>query len=795
MGIAFHKVWRDLWNHKGRTLLVVFSISIGVLAVGMIVASNTLLARQMTLSHQASHPSHATLFLNSSIDDNTLRSLARLPGIAEIDGWSETSIRWKPTLDGEWQTATLIALSDYRDQKFDFIELSAGRWPDEETVAVEFNHVLPYNLPASGNPIYFEVNDRAKPLTLSGLVRDPQQLPPPFTYQPAFYITRDTLKLLGLPSEYAQLRFTVPTYSKQQVELAASAIEAKLDKLEVTVGLVRITDPQRHALQDIIDGLALILTVMAFLSLGLGTTLVINTVNAVIAQQIPQIGLMKTVGGLTWQIATLYLAGVVVYCLLSLLLAVPLGALGGDLLARWILTLFNAPAAPFEILRLSLFAQILAGLLIPILAALWPILRGASISVCEALNSYGVDTSRYGASLLDRALGRVRGLPSMLVLMLRNTFRRVGRAALIEITLTAAGAIFMMVSSTHNSFRVTFEKIFESFGADVVIEFEQPQRIDEIVPMIQTRPNVAQVEMWVWTAAKARVPGANGLLSKYEVLVRGIPADSELFTPNLAAGRALSPSDDRGLLLNQKLARKMGLGVGDQVELELGGRKSVWLIVGLIYDLTGQDQNTAYLDRDALNEEMHWVGRATVAEIRATAHTPEAQVAIEKDLRRYFESLQIGVNYTETALASQQTMMAQFDIIINLLLIMTFMIAIVGSVGLSGALSINVLERRREIGVMRTVGASSGDIGIVFVGEGLLLGILSWAQAVPISILAGRYFVDAIGSAINFPATYYYSVNGVWLWLGIVAALSLVASWVPAQQATHISVRESLAYE
>jgi putative ABC transport system permease protein len=86
-------------------------------------------------------------------------------------------------------------------------------------------------------------------------------------------------------------------------------------------------------------------------------------------------------------------------------------------------------------------------------------------------------------------------------------------------------------------------------------------------------------------------------------------------------------------------------------------------------------------------------------------------------------------------------------------------------------------------------------VGFVFVTEGLLLGIISWAQAVPISVVAGRYFVDAIGEVIDFPAVYHYSLAGVWTWLAIVAVLSLLASWLPARRATRISVRESLAYE
>ena len=796
MGVALRKVWRDLWNNKGRTILVVLSIGVGVLAVGMIIASNTLLTRQMTISQKASHPSNVIMYLDGLIDDDTVASIARLPEVEEAQGVTAYDVRWKPTLDSEWKQATVIALDDYERQTFDLVELRSGAWPGSDSVAVEFNHVAPYGVPPNGSVIYFEVNNRPKVVTVGGTVRDPQQFPPPFAQQATFYAARDMLVLLGGYHDYSQLKFTIPEYSKANADYAASVVENRLNSLGVPVGFIQTQDPSRHFLQDMMDGIGLVLGVMAFLSLLLSTVLVVNTMNALIAQQVPQIGIMKTVGGLSQEIAVLYLAAVCVYCFLSLAIAVPFGALGGDALARWMLRLINVPTAPFEVLQTALLAQVFTGLLIPLLAAMWPVMQGVAISVRQALSTYGVGTGRYGLGFMDKVLGRIQGLPRMTALSLRNTFRRMGRVALTEITLVAAGAIFMMVLNTHYSFNKTIEQLFSGFGFDVIIGFDKLQRVDEVVPLIESRPDVERAEMWLWRTAKAKAPGADGPGSEYEIFLRAIPKDTELFRPELTAGRNLNPDDGHALLLNQKLARKMGLGVGDQVVLDLGeAGETQWTIVGLIFDLGGRDQNTAYLHRDTLAADLNQVGRASVAEIRAIAPTLAAQEAIEKDLRAFFETRGIRLSWTDTSIKSRENANAQFSILTTILLIMTFLIATVGSIGLSGTLSINVLERRREIGVMRAVGASSLDVGLIFMGEGLLLGVLSWAQAVPISLLASRYFVQVLGEVIDFPAVYHFSVNGVWIWLAIVVVLSLLASWLPSWRATQLSVRESLAYE
>jgi putative ABC transport system permease protein len=235
--------------------------------------------------------------------------------------------------------------------------------------------------------------------------------------------------------------------------------------------------------------------------------------------------------------------------------------------------------------------------------------------------------------------------------------------------------------------------------------------------------------------------------------------------------------------------------LGDTVVMDLDDNgESEWTVVGLLFDLSG-NQSTAYVHLETLNTELNLTGRGGVVEIRSTAFTLESQERLARELKEYLDAKGLKVGFTATAASDQEQSNAQFSILTTLLLIMTFLIAIVGSFGLSGTLSINVLERRREIGVMRAVGASSGDVGFVFMTEGLLLGILSWIIAIPLSLVAGQYFVTAIGDVIDFPCIYFYSVQGVWIWLGVVTVLSIVASWLPARRATQISVRESLAYE
>ena len=126
---------------------------------------------------------------------------------------------------------------------------------------------------------------------------------------------------------------------------------------------------------------------------------------------------------------------------------------------------------------------------------------------------------------------------------------------------------------------------------------------------------------------------------------------------------------------------------------------------------------------------------------------------------------------------------------------MAAVIALIGGVGLSGILSLSVLERRREIGVMRAIGASSWQVIRLFIGEGVLLGLISWLIALPLSIpLAHIFTTQGLSIALNQQLAYQFTPTGAGLWLVIITILAMIASVLPARAAAQISVRESLAY-
>lgn len=136
------------------------------------------------------------------------------------------------------------------------------------------------------------------------------------------------------------------------------------------------------------------------------------------------------------------------------------------------------------------------------------------------------------------------------------------------------------------------------------------------------------------------------------------------------------------------------------------------------------------------------------------------------------------------------------DILVILLLAMVVLISIVGGLGLAITMSLNVLERTREIGILRSLGAQNGIVRRVVIVEGLVIGLVSWLISIPCSIPLAIWLGDSLGnSLLARPLDYIFSIPAVLSWLVLTVVIAVIASIVPAQSAARITIRDALVYE
>jgi putative ABC transport system permease protein len=379
-------------------------------------------------------------------------------------------------------------------------------------------------------------------------------------------------------------------------------------------------------------------------------------------------------------------------------------------------------------------------------------------------------------------------------LSLRNTFRRKGRLLLTLFTLTIGGAIFISVFNVQRSLNDYIAQIGRYFVADVTLSFDRPYRIDEITQVVMDIPHVTYVEGWSYVAAE--------ILRSDDTVVENLgilapPADSKLVDSVLIEGRWLLPGDENAIAISEAIWSDFpNLHPGDTLHLKINGRADDWIVVG-IFRFVSRDQIIAYATYDYVTQKLlNLPGQSFSYRVVTDEHTLAYQKHMSADIDTYLRQRGYSVSQVEAGLMTLQTASEGLGVLVTFLLIMALLTAVVGSIGLTGTMGMNVLERTREIGVMRAIGAVDWQIIKSVMTEGVLIGMISWFLGVifsfPITLLLNRIISLAI---FNSPSQFTLNIWGFLIWLGLVLILSALASALPARNAARLTIREVLAYE
>jgi putative ABC transport system permease protein len=283
----------------------------------------------------------------------------------------------------------------------------------------------------------------------------------------------------------------------------------------------------------------------------------------------------------------------------------------------------------------------------------------------------------------------------------------------------------------------------------------------------------------------------------------GVPVRGSMYQPLIVAGRWLEPGDDddknRVIVMNRKTADDNHIKVGDTLTLDLGALgQDRWRVIGLYQAIYGGDLNTRdsiYAPQATAFEATKKYNQGAQLYVRTRYHNQVYADEAAARIRNLFDERKMNVASSETVYDIRRDAQDQFSTIVTMLMALAIVVAMVGGIGLMGALSISVVERTKEIGVLRAIGARSRAILGMFVMEGVLQGAMSWALAVPLSLVLGQAASNAMGQVMfQTDLSYQYDLAAVGIWLAIILIISALASILPARSATRVSVRQSLAY-
>ena len=783
----WQKVGRDLWLHKSRTALVVSAICIGIIGAGAVLNAWSLLRRATRLEFDGSNPASAVL-RTDSVNAALLSRVRAMPAIANAQA-QRITVASARTQEG-WRTALLMARDDFATNAIGAIKPDHGAWPpDPDQVIVEHSSVEFAGI-AVGDSLEIQVGDGpSATLRVGGVARDVGLAPGWMEHVVYIFVAPATLARLGVDSSMSELSIVVRDKSLDRagVQRVANDVRTVVEASGRRVADVNVPVPGRHIHAGQIDSLLYTQGAFALLALLLSGVLVVNLVSAMLTGQVREIGVMKAMGARDGQIARMYLALALVLGVVACIISIPIALVLGRLYAEFTASILNFDVSAFTIPWWSFALQIGVGLVMPVVAAAVPIARGCRISVSDALRDLGIAGG--GDAVPAGLLSRAGGLSRPVLLSLRNAFRRRQRMALTLATLSIGGAVYLGALNLRAAVIGSVDLLFEANRFDMVVRFAQPHSADSIVATMRALPGVAAVE--AWSGARAAVSTVEGPLGN-TFPITAPPAATTLLKARVDRGHWLQAGANE-LVTNRRLIEEdPSLDVGREVTLVIGGRPSRWRVVGAAE--TGPSA-MAYASREALAATTGRAG-ATSAVVAASVGGAASQLELLRRLRGDLQDLGFEVSSTQSMTQQRAIVEDHLLMVAGFLGNMSLLMIVVGGLGLASTMSLAVLERTREIGVMRAIGARHGSILAMVQIEGLVISGLSWALALPLSIPMSVALGIAFGRVmLKVPMILLPNAAGVLQWLGVVVVLSLIACAWPAVRATRITTAAARAYE
>lgn len=786
-----NKIIRDLWRNRARAILTLFAMIVGIIGVGAILCAYSILVREMDANYMLTRPASASLSVNLA-DAELIDGARHLPGIGEVEARGFFCGRIE-VAQNEWRTLWLFVVPDFERQRLDAFTPEQGAWPPKlgdmllERTAFR---VAKAKIGDARNVVI--PGHEAVTLRITGSVHAPGEAPAWMENLVYGYITPETLGLLG-ETTLNELNFTVSenAFDLAHVKRMAQQVATYAEQRGYAVNRVSVPLPGKHPHASQMAALLFLLEAFGLLAFALSSVIVINVFSATLAQQIRQIGVMKTLGARGSQIMSLYLGQVLLLAVIALIIGLPAAMATARLYSNAAATMLNFTIRDASVSAAAYLAIITIGLTVPMLAAAFPIYRGSRMTVKAALSDYGIGAGQFELNSFFLWLSEKIGVSRPMLLSIRNTFRRHGRVALTVATLAIGGAIFMASLNIGASITRTVAVIGEHLRYDIEISLAQPAPRETVNAIMASTPDVQAFEGW--GEARGAVVRADGTTGEAFQLIAPL-AETKLFVPQVIAGRWLLPEDAQGMVISHAFKLyEPELQVGSEMIVRMNGRAAAWKIVGIVQQL---GPPVAYVSYAAFAAQANQAGMVSNVRIAARDKDAAAQLRLTQRLEQQFKQAGIPIAALSTVGQYRKVLEDHFLIIVSFLLLMSALIVLVGGLGLMTTMSIQVIERTREIGVMRALGASGHALMFMIQNEGRVIGLISWVIAAALSFPVSYCVGNAFGNIFfRAPLNFAIAPLALPIWFAVIFIFAFVACVFPALKAIRLTVRETLAYE
>ncbi|MBU0644811.1 MAG: ABC transporter permease [Alphaproteobacteria bacterium] len=797
----WRKLIADFGSIKGRLALVIAAMAIGLLTTIAITNAYAILTREISANYLGTNPASGILDIGE-VDQTLVAQVRGMDNVAAAEPLSivETRVRYP---DGRTGRALLFVSPNPLDQSLNTLRVEEQMAsPPANAVHLE-RRALDLADIGLGERLSIEIPGSGfVPVLVAGTVFDPSLAPAEQEQTIYAYLSQQTFIALGGQSalEWIKVLVADDPFDQTLVDQTLAGIAIALEAEGHNVHLVQAPNAGLHPHEGQMRGILGLFLAFGVLAFLLSAVLVSITVEGLMAQQIRQIAIMKTIGARTAQISTLYITGIAIIAAAMLFVALPIGIALGRGLAGIIADLLN-----FDIVDAStppaLFAAwLVTGLLIPVLFALRPIFRATGTTVVAALSDLGIGRSSGAGGRLNRFVARLFGTSGQTLLALRGAFRRRRRTMMILTLLGLAGAMYMTAGTVSVSYQASVDIAAAERGYDAEFRLTRPLDRNRVAAIAAATPDVIfAAPMMRLEAARMRGDGV-ALVRTYpdgghgSMTLYALPGAQELARFQGLEGALPVERLDGQMVVNQGAWALLGRPrIGEQVNLSLDGKRLELPLAAVIRQyMTPASVFAADTDVAAMTGES---GINALRVVNAARSPAEVEAVVDR-VGQQIEAAGAGISLVVTGNLMDAAVSGHVNILIVLLLALGVLMAAVGFLGLTAAQGISVLERTREFGIIRAIGGQRRQIVTNLLTESLVIASISLPAAILVSIplsTAINIIVGRMTFGMALPFTPDVCGMGEWAAVSLVGAL--VAGLPPAFNASRLSVRETLVQQ
>lgn len=791
MKIKLIKAIRELQINWRRTFLAVFALALGIWGAGSVFVSNYILTNDLNENYQQTLPAHLILFSNDfeKFDLQTFRNRPEV-ALAEFRDFSMHRIEIRPDT---WVPLLLYGVNDFEHFQLEKVFHEAGkRKPEKGSILLERDGMKISDIQIGSSP-RLRMGNKIMEVPVSGICFDPAQAPA--TQEQIIFAYTDQLsyqQLTGLSNNNRLIIRLNNVSSAEDVQNTMAALVGDLEKKGIRITNHKIPLFNEHPHQWQLETLLFVIGSIGFLAFIMGAVLVSQLMQSVMAKQIRQIAIMKSIGATKGQIFQIYLAMLLLIGLAAGIIAVPLAVATGvkfSLFVTGILNfkIFTTVSAPIYLI------MFLASLLLPVLLSLSILIKGANTNIKALLNNYGISVKNskriyFGSNFIK---AKVSGIFS---LALKNSVRNTRRLSMTILAMALGVAIFSTGFNVRKSLWNLLSDLSNEMQYDIQVVLSEQLSPETATFPFENMGNLKSIHTW---NSGSGLSQSKLLSTNKGVGIVALPYNTALIKPKVIKGRWLQQSEDIEVVFNQQAWEKYAFPeIGSILNLAINDTIISVRMVGVVEQL---NLGTLFIDAakyDAIFNPHHLINTITfLAESKDYRNVS----TLKKEIEKIIASSDLKVSSVMSHANKVRTIYAHLNIILSVILFLSFLVLVVSAVGMASATSINIGERTREIGVMRAIGATPKKIYSLFTYEGMIISVgsivLGLVLAYPISEAAAVFF-GRLMLGEQAVLEYAFSSLGFIITLAVTLFFGWFASRLPAVNAvTKVSTREALTYE